>query len=73
MSTDRVKSEEFSKEGRTSAPIDLLDASLEEMLFLEGIGEVSARKIISIRETGIPLPWIFWGEYRILASNVCKR
>ena len=55
MSTDRVKSEEFSKEGRTSAPIDLLDASLEEMLFLEGIGEVSARKIISIRETGIPL------------------
>ena len=55
MSTDRVKSEEFSKEGRTSAPIDLLDALLEEMLFLEGIGEVSARKIILIRETGIPL------------------
>ena len=55
MSTDRVKSEEYSKENRPSAPIDLLDASLEEMLFLEGIGEVSAKKIISIRETGIPL------------------
>ena len=62
MSTDRVKSEEYSKESRPSAPIDLLDASLEEMLFLEGIGEVSAKKIISIRETGIPLTMDLLGK-----------
>ena len=67
MSTDRVKSEEFSREGRSLAPIDLLDASLEEMLFLEVIGETSAKKIIAIRETGIPL------TMDILVSNVSKR
>ena len=50
------------KEDRSSAPIDILDASLEEMLFLEGIGEVSARKIIAIRETWIPLTMDIWGE-----------
>ena len=62
MSTDRVKSEEFSREGRSLAPIDLLDASLEEMLFLEGIGETSAKKIIAIRETGIPLTMDILGK-----------
>ena len=30
-------------------------ASLEEMIFLEAIGEVSAKRIIAIRETGMPL------------------
>ena len=62
MSTDRVKSEEFSKEGRSSVPIDHLDASLEEMLFLEGIGETSAKNIIAIRETGIPLTMDILGK-----------
>ena len=55
MWSDHVRWEDVSEEGRKSAPIDFRNASLEEMLLLEGIGEVSAKKIISIRETGMPL------------------
>ncbi len=35
------------------APLDLLNASLQEMTLLSGIGERTAQKIISLRETGI--------------------
>ena len=55
MWSDHVRWEDVSEEGRKSAPIDLRNASLEDMLLLEGIGEVSAKKIISIRGTGMPL------------------
>ena len=55
MWSDQVRWEDVSEEGRKSAPIDLRNASLEEMLLLEGIGEVSAKKIIVIRVTGMPL------------------
>ena len=55
MSSDHVSWEDFSEEGRKSALIDLLNASLEEMLILKGIGEVSAKTIIVIRGTGMPL------------------
>ena len=55
MWSDHVRWEDVSEEGRKSAPIDLRNASLEEMLLLEGIGEVSAKKIIVIRGTGMPL------------------
>ena len=55
MWSDHVRWEDVSEEGRKSAPIDHRNASLEEMLLLEGIGEVSAKKIIVIRGTGMPL------------------
>ena len=55
MWSDHVRWEDVSEEGRKSAPIDLRNASLEDMLLLEGIGEVSAKKIILIRGTGMPL------------------
>ena len=55
MWSNHVRWEDVSEEGRKSAPIDLRNASLEEMLLLEGIGEVSAKKIIMIRGTGMPL------------------
>ena len=55
MSSDHARWEDVSEEGRKSAPIDLRNASLEDMLLLEGIGEVSAKKIILIRGTGMPL------------------
>ena len=55
MWSDQVRWEDVSEEGRKSAPIDFRNASLEEMLLLEGIGEVSAKKIIAIRGTGMPL------------------
>ena len=55
MWSDHVRWEDVSEEGRKSAPIDLRNASLEEMLLLEGIGEVSAKKIFVIRGTGMPI------------------
>ena len=55
MWSDHVRWEDVSEEGRKSAPIDLRNASLEEMLLLEGIGEVSAKKIIVIHRTGMPV------------------
>ena len=55
MWSDHVRWEDVSEEGRKSAPIDLRNASLEEMLFLEDIGEVPVKKIIVICGTGMPL------------------